>query len=238
MRMMLPTFGRRINRGWAWNQGSSVMVLALVVLASSVPTRAQDTPSSQATAVLDRALAFFRTHPRVQGRFAHRYLDRDRSVDLRSQGRFALQLPQIGITFDGDDTAPSRIAVDATQARLLQPREGEAPLLLAFRLDTTPLPPLLAVLDGTTPLESAFAARRIATDDGTDVVELRPSDPTSQVDRIWLEVSANGAPTRLLVVDWRGATHRVTFDRITTPARLPASLLAPTFPADAILVEP
>ena len=26
---------------------------------------------------------------------------RDRSVDLRSQGRFALQLPQIGITFDG-----------------------------------------------------------------------------------------------------------------------------------------
>jgi len=188
--------------------------------------------------VLDRALAFLRAHPRVQGQFEHRYLDRDRTVDLRSRGRFALQLPQVGITFEGDDAAPTRIAIDGTSARLLQPREGEAPLLLSFRLDTTPLPPLLAVLDGTTPLESAFAVRRIATDDGSDVVELRPTDAASQVDRIWLEVAATGAPTRLLVVDWRGATHRVTFERITTPARLPASLLAPTFPADAILVEP
>ncbi len=237
MTIMLPTFARRINRGWAWKLGASVMFLALAVLASSVPTRAQEGDAPDATAVLDRALGFFRAHPRMQGHFAHRYLDRDRTVDLRTGGRFALQLPQIGITFEGD-AAPSRIAVDATSARVLQPREGEAPLLLSFRLDTTPLPPLLAVLDGTAPLESAFAARRIATDDGGDVVELRPIDPTSQVDRIWLEVASSGAPTRLLVVDWRGATHRVTFDAITTPARLPAGLLAPTFPADAILVEP
>ena len=129
------------------------------------------------------------------------------------------------------------IAVDETTARVLVPREGEAPLLLAFRIDTTPLPPLLAVIAGTTALADAYAARSIPAEGG-DVIELRPTDATSQVDRIWMEVESTGAIARIVIVDWRGATHRVVLTETTYPSRIPGSALTPPFPADAIVVEP
>jgi len=214
--------------------GAFVISLALV-LASGVPTAAQQPGDEDATAVLDRMLGFARAHPRMRGRFEHVYLDRARTTELRSTGRFAIELPRIGITIDGDDA--HTIAIDETTARVLVPREGEAPLLLAFRLDTTPLPPLLAVLAGTTALGDAYAARRIEAEGG-DVVELRPTDPTSQIDRIWIEADGSGAIARVMVVDWRGATHRVVLTETSYPARIAASALAPTFPADAVTVEP
>jgi hypothetical protein len=234
---MVPTSERRINCGRTMKMGLGVILLAGVVLASGVPTRAQEVTTGEATVVLDRILAFVRAHPRMRGRFEHAYRDRGRTVDVRATGRFAIELPRIGITMDGDGA--HTIAVDETSARVLIPREGEAPLLLAFRIDTTPLPALLAVIAGTTPLADAYAARRIPTDrDEGDVIELRPTDASSQVDRIWLEVDRDGAITRAMVIDWRGATHRIVLTETSYPARIPASALAPAFPADAVVVEP
>jgi hypothetical protein len=212
-----------------------VTLLALAVLASRVPTRAQDVTRDQATSVLEHVLAFARAHPRMRGRFEHVYRDRARTMELRSTGRFAIELPHIGVTFDGDEVRS--VAIDETTARVLVPREGESPLALAFRIDTTPLPPLLAVIAGTTPALDAYALRSIPAEGG-DVIELRPTDPGAQVDRIWIEADANGTIERVMVVDWRGATHRVVLTEVTYPARIPASALAPPFPADAITVEP
>jgi len=180
-------------------------------------------------------LAFAQAHPRMRGRFDHVYLDRDRGPELRSTGRFAIELPRIGITMTGQDA--HTIAIDATTARVLVPREGEAALLLAFRLETTPLPTLLAVIAGTTAILDAYTARKIPAE-GDDVVELRPIDPTSQIDRIWIETNHDGAITRVMVVDWRGATHRVVLSETSYPARIPESALAPPFPGDAVIVEP
>lgn len=244
---MVPTSSGRINLRHAMKIGAFVISLALV-LASGVPSAAQQAGDeevsarlrrallpAEATAVLDRVLAFARAHPRMRGRFEHVYLDRGRTTELRSTGRFAIELPRIGMTIDGDDA--HTIAIDETTARVLVPREGEAPLLLAFRLETTPLPPLLAVLAGTTSIGDAYAARRIAAEGG-DVVELRPTDPSSQIDRIWIEAESSGAIARVMVVDWRGATHRVVLTETSYPARLPASALAPVFPEGAVTVEP
>jgi hypothetical protein len=234
---MVPTPVERINSGHLVKTGAFVIFLALASLATGVPTRAQEVaPPSDATAVLERALAFARAHPRMRGRFDHVYRDRARTTELRSTGRFAIEAPRIGITMDGEDA--HTVAIDETTARVLVPREGEAPLLLAFRIDTTPLPTILGVLAGTTPASDAFTVRAIELDADDDVIELRPTDAGSQIDRIWLDVWPTGAIARVLVVDWRGATHRVVVTELTYPSRLPASALAPTFPADAVVVEP
>lgn len=232
---MVRTSAERINTGRLVKMGVVGILVTLLALASGVPTRAQEAPRDQATIVLDRMLTYLRVHPRIRGRFEHLYLDRARDVELRATGRFAVELPRIGITFDGESA--QRVAIDETAARVLVPREGEPPLLLAFRLDTTPLPSLLSVLAGTTPIEDAYAARRVPAEGG-DVIELRPTDATSQVDRVWLELDGSGQIGRVMIVDWRGATHRVVLTETTYPARVPASALAPAFPADAILVEP
>lgn len=233
---MVLTSAQRINSGHLAKMGAFVIFLALPVLASGVPTLAQDVPAGDAMAVLERTLAFARAHPRMRGRFEHVYRDRARTMELRSTGRFAIEAPRIGITMDGQD--PHTIAIDETTARVLVPREGEAPLLLAFRIDTTPLPGILAVLAGTVAAADAFAVRAIEIDADDDVIELRPTDAGSQIDRIWLDVWSTGAIARVMVVDWRGATHRIVVTELTYPARLPASALAPAFPADALIVEP
>lgn len=233
---MVPTSAERINSGRLAKMGLFVILLALTLCAGARPTRAQDAASADATAVLDRVLAFAQAHPRMRGRFEHVYRDRGRTIELRSTGRFAIEGAQVGITMDGGDART--IAVDATTARVLVPREDAPPLLLAFRIDTTPLPAILAVLAGTTALTDAYTARAIEIDSDDDVVELRPTDAGSQIDRIWLDVWSTGAIARVLVVDWRGATHRVVVTEATYPSRIPASALAPAFPADAVVVEP
>lgn len=233
---MVPTSAQRINSGHLVKMGTFVIFLALLVLASGVPTRAQDVAPGDATAVLERVLAFARAHPRMRGLFEHVYRDRARTMELRSTGRFAFEAPRIGITIEGEDA--HTIAIDETTARVLVPREGEAPLLLAFRIDTTPLPMILSVLAGTTVATDAFSVRAIEIDADDDVIELRPTDAGSQIDRIWLDVWSTGAIARAMVVDWRGATHRVVVTELTYPARIPASALAPAFPADAVVVEP
>ncbi len=232
---MVPTTPQRINYGALLKMGVFVIFLALPVLASGVPTRAQELASDEATTVLDRVLGFVRAHPRMRGRFEHVYRDRARTMELRSTGRFAIELPRIGLTLEGDDART--IAIDETTARVLVPREGEAPLLLAFRIDTTPLPPLLAMIAGTAPILDAYAVRSIPAEGG-DVIELRPTDATSQVDRLWIEADGTGAIARVMIVDWRGAMHRVVLSELTYPSRIPASALAPTFPSDAVEVEP
>lgn len=232
---MVPTSTQRIKHRHIMKMGVFVISIAALVLAAGVPTLAQEVPDALATTVLDRVLAFVRAHPRMRGRFEHVYFDRARTMELRSTGRFAIELPHIGLTMDGGDALA--IAIDETTARVLVPREGEAPLLLAFRIDTTPLPPLLAVIAGTTALTDAYTARRIEAE-GNDVIELRPTDASSQVDRIWIEVESSGAISRVMVVDWRGATHRVVLSELTYPARIPSSALTPTFPADAVILEP
>lgn len=232
---MVPVTRVRINSGALVKMGAFVISVTLSVLASGVPTRAQDVTTDDATAVLDGVLGFLRAHPRVRGRFDHLYRDRSRQTELRSSGRFAIELPRIGITMDGGDA--HTIAIDATTAHVLVPRDGEADLLLAFRIDTTPLPMLLAVIAGTTQPTDAYAVRLIPAE-GDHVLELRPNDPGSQVDRIWIESGASGAVTRIMVVDWRGATHRVVLTETSYPARIPESALAPVFPADAVTIEP
>lgn len=233
---MVPTSAPRINTAPLVKMGVFATLITLLVAASGVPTRAQDAPRADATGVLDRVLAHVRAHPRMRGRFEHLYLDRARTTELRSTGRYAIELPHVAVTLDGGEART--IAVDETTARVLVPRDGEAPLLLAFRVDTTPLPALLAVVAGTTTLTDAYTARRIEAEGEDDVIELRPTDPTSQVDRIWIEAEGSGAIARVVIVDWRGATHRVVLTERTYPARIPASALAPTFPADAVVVEP
>ena len=232
---MVPTSAPRINLGHVMKMGLIAISLTVLVLASGVPTQAQVETTDDATAVLDRMLAFTRAHPRMRGRFEHVYFDRARTMEVRSTGRFAIELPRIGITMSGGEA--HTIAIDETTARVLVPRDGEAPLLLAFRLETTPLPPLLAVIAGTTPIADTYAARRIPAE-GDDVVELRPIDPSSQVDRVWIEANHDGAITRVMIVDWRGATHRVVLSETSYPAHLAASALSPAFPTDAVVVEP
>jgi hypothetical protein len=232
---MLPTSGRRINSASTWKTAAFVTSITLAALAT-VTTSAQDAaPARDAASVMERVLGFVRAHPRIRGRFDHLYLDRARSIELRSTGRFAIERPRIGITIDEGEVR--RVAIDATTARVLVPRDREPALALAFRMETTPLPALLAVLDGTTPLADAYALRTIDAGED-DVIELRPTDPTSQLDRLWLGVGPDGAIERVLVVDWRGATHRVVLTQIEYPRRIPESALAPPFPADAIVIEP
>lgn len=191
--------------------------------------------AGEAGALLDRALERLRSHPRVRGRFEHLYLDRARTMELRSEGRFAMELPRIGITMEGGEVRT--IAIDATHASVLVPREGQAPLVLAFRLDTTPLPSLLAVLAGTTPAADLFTVRRVPAEPEV-VLELRPIDPTAQVDRLWLQLDVDGEIASVLVVDALGGTHRIRITERSYPSRVAESALAPPFPADAIRVEP
>ena len=234
---MVPTSRRTINRGRPRKTWAAVTFLALLLLTAGLPTRAQDhpPPPRDAASVMDRALAFLRDHPRVRGRFEHLYLDRPRTIELRATGRFAIELPRIGIQMDEGDART--IAIDATTARVLVPRDGDAPLLLAFRIETTPLPALLAVIAGATGVGDAYAIRAIdAAED--DVIELRPTEAGSQVDRIWLDLDSDGALERVMIVDWRGATHRIVLTELEYPRRIPESALAPTFPADAVVVEP
>lgn len=225
----------QINSGSLLKMGVFFFGVILLAHAFGVPGAAQDGGVADATPVAERILSFLRAHPRIRGRFEHVYLDRARDVEVRSSGRFAVELPRIGVSFDGADG--QRIAIDATTARVLWPQEGEPPLALSFRIDTTPLPALLAVVAGTTPLTDAYAVRRIEAEGG-DVIELRPTDTTAQVDRLWIEADGSGAIGRVMVVDWRGVTHRIVISEVAYPARVPESALAPSFPTDAVVVEP
>jgi hypothetical protein len=232
---MLPTSRRRINCADAWKTGAFVISITLAGL-TAVTSAAQDAaPARDAASVMERVLGFVRAHPRMRGHFDHFYLDRARTMELRSTGRFAIELPRIGITIDEGDA--QRVAIDETTARVLVPQRDEPALVLAFRIETTPLPALLAVITGTTPITDAYSLRTIDADEN-DVVELRPTEPGSQIDRLWLDVGPDGAIERVLIVDWRGAMHRVALTQIEYPRRIPETALAPTFPADAIVVEP
>ncbi len=196
--------------------------------------RTQAPAPDDAQALLDRAVAFARAHPRARGRFEHTYLDRGRTVALHGRGTFVVELPRARIELEGDDARS--IAIDATFARVLVP-DGAEPLALSFRLAGTPLPSLLALLAGEPPRAEPFTLRRIDAP-GAAVLELRPIDPTAMIDRLWIEVGDDASILRFLVVDTLGGTHRVVLDAVRYPARIPDAAFALDLPAGAIAIEP
>lgn len=227
------------SRAWI-HVGSACGALAVLTAATAFPTRAetQATPEvmvvDEAHALLDRALSFTRAHPRVRGRFQHTYIDRARSIELHNHGSFVVELPRARVEIDGDEARS--ISIDETFARVVVP-DGEEPLALSFRLDTTPLPSLFAALAGVTPVGELFTVRRVAAE-GNAVLELRPIDPAALVDRIWLELADDGSITRFLVVDALGGAHRVVLDGVRYPRSLPDSAFTLDVPAGAIPIEP
>lgn len=221
---------------WASFRVGSAIFVVIFAWAALSPLRAetQTTTSDDGVALAERVIGFLRMHPRMRGRFRHTYLDRSRSVRLENRGRFVVQLPRARVEIEGDE--PRSIALDETFARVLVPDAAE-PLALSFRLDTTPLPSIFAALAGETPLAELYTVRRVEAD-GAAVLELRPIDPTALVDRMWLELADDGAPTRFLIVDTLGGTHRVVLEDVRYPASLPESAFALDVPAGATVIEP
>ena len=227
-----------INGGRSLAPVAVLGLLTFLAAGWKTPVQAQDSASSteQGEAIVQRAVAFRAAHPRVRSRFEDVYRDRARTYEARMHGQFAMELPRAHVHLDGDTTR--EITLDATGVRVLVPLgEGEPPMLLAFALDQTPLPTILGVLDGTTPARDAFAIRRIVAD-GDDVVELRPREPLAVIDRLWLEIAADGAVTRALLVDAVGGSHRIVFMELDYPRRLSEAALTGRAPADAERVEP
>jgi hypothetical protein len=220
--------------------GSAFLVAVALSATAFLPSRAetQTTPATtelaQGAALLERAVLFSRAHPRIRGRFQHAYFDRGRTTELRNHGTFVVELPRARIEIDGEEARS--IAIDETFAHVLVP-DGAAPLALSFRLETTPLPSLFALLTGALPVAELFTVRQVAAP-GDAVLELRPVDPSALVDRIWLELASDGSITRFLVVDSLGGTHRVVLDGVRYPASIPAASFVLDVPASAVPVEP
>lgn len=218
--------------------------LALTWLAlAAAMTSAQDLdagvllPESELTddaglALAARVDAFYATvhalRAHVVQRFHHRVHDRD----LDAEGTLSVRRPdRLRILYDGGRA----FAIEGTTFRAYEP-EGE--IVHEGELPEEMLADLLAVVSSAIRIRDAFDVRALPARDEGEVLEVRPRVRTPRWDRAILLVGADGAVSRILVVDPTGSWLRLVLTDVEYPRSMASGELTLPTHDGATVVSP
>ncbi|WP_053235330.1 LolA family protein [Sandaracinus amylolyticus] len=219
-------------------------ILACFALASLVATGViAHAQTDDASTVLAEVRARYGALRGLRARFEQRFHHRLHERDDRWRGRIALQRPG-RLRIDYDVPRGRVLASDGTRIVSYEPEPAPGQYYeQAASEDAMPI--ALGLLMGVELPEGAVIARLVdarQTGFAGSVIELRPSEPVAQYERVWLYVDRaeerRGRVHRVMIIDHAGNTNRFDLiDQVENP-RLAESTFVFRPPASARRIEP
>jgi len=229
IRRSYKTDTRRIN---AWSNSprslrffsGAALVGAVLALLVCVRGRGLAQSSDDGSDVLALIAAHARAHPAMRGPIVLTRHERAYDRTTREEGTLALDPTGALVTIG--QHADISIRVDAIEA--FDGTSGR-PVVLTIR-DETPLAHYARVVAGEDPA-TLFATRVLEREASRVTIELLPRAAWLGLERVIVRVRSAGADRgrleRVLWLDGLGNWQRIELERVTYPARLDPSLLAP-----------
>lgn len=214
----------------------------LLSVIAAVPSTGRSQEPTAESVVLAELRARYASLTAMRARFEQRFHHRLHARDERWRGRIALARPG-RVRIDYDVPRGRVVASDGTTLVSYDPEPAPGHYY-EQAVSEAAIPLALGLLLGQGPPDEALVPRIVdasATGFAGTVLELRPSEPVPQLERVWLYVdrreSARGRVHRILVIDHAGNTNRFDLTAQVENPRLPAATFGFRPPAAAERIE-